>query len=150
MLKKIFSFLKVATLSFVLFSLIGIIFLYLLSVFPNTESRIQEIEKMELRQNNVINKNVKSVSINNIKTNIVNIESYKDEILKDIENLRLMLIILNKRDDNITKEINQYEKLVLNYNPRNNIDLIALDYLDFKKLLIINLQNELTVENEGN
>lgn len=148
MLKKIFSFLKLATLSFFLFSVIGILFLYLLSVFPNTKNKIEEIE---LKQNNVINKNViRSTSINNIETNIVNIKSYKNEILKDIENLRLMLIILNQKDDNITKEINQYENLVLNDNPRNNIDLIALDYLDFKKLLIKRLGEELIIEDKGN
>lgn len=143
MLKKIFSFLKLATLSFILFSVIGILFLYLLSVFPNTKNKIEEIE---LKQNNVI----RSTSINNIETNIVNIKSYKNEILKDIENLRLMLIILNQKDDNITKEINQYENLVLNDNPRNNIDLIALDYLDFKKLLIKRLGEELIIEDKGN
>lgn len=148
MLKNIFSFLKLATLSFFLFSVIGILFLYLLSVFPNTKNKIEEIE---LKQNNVINKNViRSTSINNIETNIVNIKSYKNEILKDIENLRLMLIILNQKDDNITKEINQYENLVLNYNPRNNIDLIALDYLDFKKVLIKRLGEELIIEDKGN
>ena len=148
MLKKIFSFLKLATLSFFLFSVIGILFLYLLSVFPNTKNKIEEIE---LKQSNIINKNViRSTSINNIETNIVNIKSYKNEILKDIENLRLMLIILNQKDDNITKEINQYENLVLNYNPRNNIDLIALDYLDFKKLLIKRLGEELIIEDKGN
>ena len=148
MLKNIFSFLKLATLSFFLFSVIGILFLYLLSVFPNTKNKIEEIE---LKQSNVINKNIiGSTSINNIETNIVNIKSYKNEILKDIENLRLMLIILNQKDDNITKEINQYENLVLNYNPRNNIDLIALDYLDFKKLLIKRLGEELIIEDKGN
>ncbi len=148
MLKKIFSFLKLATLSFFLFSVIGILFLYLLSVFPNTKNKIEEIE---LKQSNIINKNViRSTSINNIETNIVNIKSYKNEILKDIENLRLMLIILNQKDDNITKEINQYENLVLNYNPRNNIDLIALDYLDFKKGLIKRLGEELIIEDKGN
>ncbi len=148
MLKKIFSFLKLATLSFFLFSVIGILFLYLLSVFPNTKNKIEEIE---LKQSNIINKNViRSTSINNIETNIVNIKSYKNEILKDIENLRLMLIILNQKDDNITKEINQYENLVLNYNPRNNIDLIALDYLDFKKVLIKRLGEELIIEDKGN
>ena len=148
MLKNIFSFLKLATLSFFLFSVIGILFLYLLSVFPNTKNKIEEIE---LKQSNIINKNViRSTSINNIETNIVNIKSYKNEILKDIENLRLMLIILNQKDDNITKEINQYENLVLNYNPRNNIDLIALDYLDFKKLLIKRLGEELIIEDKGN
>ncbi len=148
MLKNIFSFLKLTTLSFILFSVIGILFLYLLSIFPNTKNKIEEIE---LKQNNVINKNViRSTSINNIETNIVNIKSYKNEILKDIENLRLMLIILNQKDDNITKEINQYENLVLNYNPRNNIDLIALDYLDFKKGLIKRLGEELIIEDKGN
>ncbi len=148
MLKKIFSFLKLATLSFFLFSVIGILFLYLLSVFPNTKNKIEEIE---LKQSNIINKNViRSTSINNIETNIVNIKSYKNEILKDIENLRLMLIILNQKDDNITKEINQYENLVLNYNPRNNIDLIALDYLDFKRVLIKRLGEELIIEDKGN
>lgn len=147
MLKNIFSFVKLATLSFILFSVIGILFLYLLSVFPNTKNKIEEVE---LKQNNVINKNVGSTSINNIETNIVNIKSYKNEILKDIENLRLMLIILNQKDENITKEINQYENLVLNYNPINNIDLIALDYLDFKKLLIKRLGEELIIKDKGN
>lgn len=101
---------------------------------------------VETLDDNVIENNSIKSSVIQQSNNKVESVSYKDEMLHDINELKKILIALSYEDKKTDKDIKEYESLISDFNPQHNIDLLALDYLDFRSQLVKKIQ--IQIENQ--